>query len=156
MALRYLLAPATDRALVRRVLSRVDQILGYPRQHAESEITRTGPRARAIPIASIRTETAFAVLVHDATGAEILHGAIAVQIDGIADALRERFIEHGGVRRRLREWIAAQGWEIRAALPGQADAWAQVAARDGGEGSADGRPIPEGEELSADTKERTR
>ena len=139
---RYLIAPAADRALLRRVLSRLDQILGYPRTHAADEPGVRVARGAALPY----TEAAFVVFVHDNTGATLLHGAIAVQINGLGDALRERFIEHNGVRKRLREWIADQGWEVRADLPGVRGAWAQVQPRDGGAGSADGVPIPEGSE----------
>lgn len=138
----YLLAPATDRALMRRVLQRVDQILGWPRTHVDGEAGYR--RGRNAPAA--HTESQFAVYVHDATGATILHGALAVHIDGISAALRERFVDHEGTRKRLREWIADQGWEVRADLPGVASAWTRVLPRDGAEGSATGMPIAEGDE----------
>lgn len=141
MARRYVIAPAADRALMRRVLARVDQMLGYPRTHADDE---PGVRRNGGP--PIVTETACAVWVHDDTGASVLHGAIAAQVDGVADELRERTVEHLGVRQRIREWIAARGWEVRATLPGVESAWSLVAPRDGDAGSADGVPIPDGEE----------
>jgi hypothetical protein len=144
MTVRYLIAPATDRVLLRRFLGRIDQILGYPRAHALSEAEVRVSAGGPLPV----TETAFVVYVHDAVNdAPILHGAIAVQVDGIAESLRERFLENGsGVRKRLREWIQDQGWEVRPDLPGTRLAWTRIAHRDGAAGSATGVPIPEGSE----------
>ena len=143
----YLLVPYADRALLRRVLVRADQILGYPRTHSADEpgvhVGRGG-----LPY----TETAFEVLIHDTTGPALLNRALAVQVAGIADALAERFIEHNAVRKRLREWVLDQGWELRANLPdtpadiGDPNPWSPVPVRDGEAGSADGVPIPEGDE----------
>jgi hypothetical protein len=138
----YLCAPAADRALFRTVISRADQILGYPRTHASGEPDVVIASGAPAPV----TSAAFAVFVHDNTGAEILHGAVAAQVDGITSALRERFVEHNAVRKRIREWIADQGWELRATLPGVRSAWTRLAARDGAAGSATGVPIPEGQE----------
>lgn len=140
----WLLAPAVDRSKVRRVVSRIDQILGYPRTLSESEIVRVGVASKAAPRPV--TSTQCVVLVHDATGATVLHGAIAVGLDPVITALRERFVEIDGVRKRVREWIADQGWETRADLPGVVSAWSSVTPRDGAAGSADGTPIPEGNE----------
>lgn len=143
----WLLIPATDRAQARRVVQRIDQMLGYPRQLAESEITRIGAASQRIPIERIRTETQTVVLVHsESAGVAQLRGAVAILVDDVVDALRGRFVEIGGVRRRIREWIVAQGWQVRASLPGAESNWRQVAPRDGAEGSADGVPIPEGAE----------
>lgn len=142
MTARYLLAPATDRALMRKALGRLDQILGYPRTHSRDEPDVHCPPGAALPY----TEAAFAVYLHDNTGATLLHGAIAVAVNGVGATLRERFIEHNLTRKRLREWIADQGWETRTSLPGSRDAWTRVEPRDGADGSADGTPIPEGDE----------
>lgn len=138
----WLLAPAADRLKARRVVSRIDQILGYPRTLAESEIVRVGPASQSVP--APRTETQVPVMHHDMTGATILHGAIAIGVDAVITSLRERFVEIDGVRKRIREWIADQAWETRADLPGVESAWSSVTPRDGAGGSVDGVPIPEG------------
>lgn len=140
---RFLLVPSSDRALLRRVLARVDQILGYPRELDPSEYRRGPGRHSA---AAPRTETACAVHIHADSGPLALHGVIAVTVDGLADALSERFIEHNAVRKRLREWVADQGWVLRDSLPDPEGPWSAVAPRDGADGSVDGIPIPEGEE----------
>lgn len=148
--MRWLLLPADDRPAAREIVSRIDQILGYPRQHAEGELARHG-RAPAGGWPAVRTETQVPVYVHDDTGVAQLHGAIAIGVDGVVEAIADsRNIDVGdGIRRRLRDTIAARGWVLRSdaqGMPGEPDAWTRVAHRDGAEGSADGRPIPEGEE----------
>src|SRR5690606_174857 len=120
--------------LLRRVLGRLDAILGYPRTHSRDEPGVRIPPGAALPY----TEAAFAVYRHDNTGNTQLHGALAVAVNGVGQTLRERFIEHNMTRKRLREWIADQGWQVRLSLPGERDAWARLAPRDGAEGSADG------------------
>ncbi len=141
--MRWLLIPAADRAKGRRVVQRVDQILGYPRTHAEGDFTRHGGAPHA---ASVYTETQPIVMLHDATGATVLHGAIAISVNGVVDALRTRFIEIDGVRKRLSQWITDQGWTLADDLPGVASAWTQIAVRDGEAGSATGIPIAPGDE----------
>lgn len=144
MTRRLIICPSTDRLLMRKFASRLDQNLGYPRTLAESEIERTGPASQRAP--RPRIDTAWTVWIHDNTGAPLLHGAIALEVNGIADRLRDRFVEHLTIRKRARQWIADQGWVIRADLPGDVAAWSLLPPRDGASGSADGRPIPEGEE----------
>jgi hypothetical protein len=144
MTRRIITAPASDRPLVRRFAQRLDQILGFPRTLAESEVTRTGPASQSAPLP--RIETAFAAHVRDATGAVILHGAIALEVDGRAVELANRFVEHAATRKRVSEWVADQGWQIRGDLPGDPEAWTALEPRDGAAGSADGTPIPEGSE----------
>ncbi len=139
----WLIGPAEDRPKLRRVVARIDAILGYPRTHAESELRRRGSGPWA---PTVRTETQCAVMRHDLTGATILQGAIAISLDEVTDALRDRFVEIDGVRKRVRQWIADQGWEVRADLPGALSAWSELQPRDGEAGSADGVPIPDGEE----------
>jgi hypothetical protein len=144
MTRRIVIAPGSDRALFRRFAQRLDQILGFPRTLAESEITRTGPASQSAALP--HTETAFTVYVHDDTGAVQLRGALALEVDGHATGLASRFVQHNAVRKRVSEWIADQGWVVRADLPGQESAWTYLDARDGAAGSADGVPIAEGEE----------
>lgn len=141
----WLIAPAADRPLVRRIVARLDAILGYPRQLAESEITRVGG-GRHVPIELLRTDAQTVVMLHDMTGAAAIQGAVAIWVDPVIDALRERFVEHLTIRKRVREWIADRGWEVRATLPGVASAWALLPHRDGAAGSSDGQPIPDGAE----------
>jgi hypothetical protein len=140
----WLLIPAADRAKARSVISRIDQMLGYPRTLAESEIVRIGAGAQTAPRPVTATQTH--VMLHDGTGATILWGAIAIGLDDVIASLRERFVTIDGVRKRVREWITDQGWETRADLPGVLAAWTSVTPRDGGSGSATGVPIPEGSE----------
>lgn len=142
----WIIAPSADRALARRVAQRIDQILGFPRTLAESEITRIGPASQTVP--APRCETEVTVLVHStAAGATLLRGVIAIGISDAARlALRERFVDRLGTRKRIREWIADQAWEVRADLPGVAENWRDVTPRDGAAGSVDGTPIPEGQE----------
>lgn len=142
----WLLIPAADRAKARTVVSRMDAVLGYPRTLAESEITRIGPVSQTIP--APRCETQTAVMLHDATGAAALHGAIAIQVDDVVQSLRERPVDIDGTRKLIREWIADQAWQTQPTLPGVLAAWANVTPRDGGTGSADGRPIPESEDAA--------
>ena len=149
----WLLIPAADRTRARHLVGRLDAIMGYPREHAEAEILRVGPASQRVPLASIRTDALCAVYRHDLTGAAQLHGAIAVLIDDAArEALRNRRITIDGVTRRVAEWIQALGWQVRATLPDlpttidEPNPWTRLAHRDGGEGSATGTPIPEGDE----------
>ncbi len=141
----WLLVPGTDRAALRRVLRRIDEILGYPRAHAADE-----PGVKAGRSGLPYTDAALAVWLHDASGPVQLHGAIAVDVDGIAAALADRQIDAGAGRQRLRDIIAARGWAVRADLPDPNELerapWTRLAHRDGEPGSVDGRPIPEGEE----------
>lgn len=141
----WVLAPSADRALARRVAQRLDEILGYPRTHAEPELTRRGSGPHA---PTVSTETLIAVFVHSTTaGATLLRGVIAINIsDAARAALADRVVEHSSVRKRVREWIADQGWEVRADRPGLDANWTDVTPRDGAQGSATGVPIPEGEE----------
>lgn len=141
----WLLIPATDRAQARRLVQRIDQMLGYPRTLTESEIARIGPASQLVPAPHVESQVSVMVHATDA-GTTQLRGAIAVHVDPIVDALRERVVEIDGVRRRIREWIADRGWQVMAELPGVADRWSMAAPRDGAEGSADGVPIPEGSE----------
>jgi hypothetical protein len=140
----WLLIPAADRLKARRVVARMDAMLGYPRTLAEGEIQRIGSASQTAPRPF--TATQCTVLLHDNTGATVLWGAIAIKLDPVITALRERFVTIDAVRKRIREWIADQGWETRADLPGVAIAWTSVTPRDGAAGSADGTPIPEGSE----------
>ena len=144
----WLLIPGADRAAARRVAGRMDAILGYPRQLSESEITRIGEASQRVPIASIRTETQTAILLHSAVaGAVALRGVIAVNVGDVAAALRERFFDIGdGVRKLLRDITTERGWEVRADLPGAAANWSPIATRDGAAGSVDGVPIADGAE----------
>lgn len=141
----WVIAPAADRALLRRIVARLDAILGYPRQLAESEVTRVGG-GRHVPIELLRTDAQTTVMVHDATGAVALHGAVALFVDPVLDGLRERFVDHLATRKRVRLWIADQAWQVRADLPGVAAAWSALPHRDGAEGSANGAPIADGAE----------
>jgi hypothetical protein len=131
----YLLAPVADRDLLRWVLSRCDQILGYPRTHLASE-----PGVTVGAGGAPYTETVWVVYYNASAG------MIAVVIDGFITALRDRFIEHNSVRKRLSQWVADQGWTITTAAPANPANWVRVPHRDGGAGSATGVPIPEGAE----------
>lgn len=145
--MRWLLIPSSDRAAARKLAARIDQILGWPRQHTEAEIIRRGPAAQRVPLAAIRTETQMPIMVHDQTGAAQLHGAVAIGIDAVVDALQDRQVDVGdGLKRRIRDVISNRGWQIRDALPGEIEAWRDVLPRDGADGSSTGEPIPEGEE----------
>lgn len=147
----YLLIPASDRAAARRLLGRIDQIAGYPRTLAESELTRRGPTPPG-GWATCVTDTAVSVWLHDASGAAQLHGAIGIHFGrDLVDMLDTRSVDvlDGGGKRRIRQIITGRGWQLRSdaqGLPGEPEAWMRVAHRDGAEGSADGVPIPEGEE----------
>lgn len=144
----WLLIPGTDRAAARRVVGRIDQILGFPRQHAAAEVVRTGAASQAVPLSTVRTETQMEILVHSTTaGVLALRGVIAINVNSVVDALRGRYFDVGdGLRKLLRDIITERGWEVRATLPGVEANWTRVATRDGEAGSADGVPIPEGEE----------
>lgn len=144
----WLLVPGTDRAAARRVVGRIDQILGFPRQHAAGEVVRTGPASQSVPLSTVRTETQMEILVHSTTaGVLALRGVIAVNVNALHDALRRRYFDIGdGVRKLLRDIITERGWELRATLPGVEANWTRVATRDGEAGSSDGVPIPEGSE----------
>ena len=83
----WLLAPSTDRLLARRFVARLDQILGYPRTLAESEITRHGPASQSV--AAPRCETEMAVYVHSTTaGVTALRGVVDVDADRPAQRAR--------------------------------------------------------------------
>jgi hypothetical protein len=132
---QYLLVPVADRDLLRWVLSRCDQILGYPRTHSASE-----PGVRWGPCPAPVTETVWEVWYNATTG------TIAVLVTGIATQLADRFVEWQSVRKKLSAWIADQGWTLTSATPANPQNWVRVAHRDGGAGSATGLPIPEGSE----------
>lgn len=144
----WLLIPGSDRPAARRVVGRIDQILGYPRQHAAGEIARNGVASQAVPALVIRTETQMDIRIHSTTaGLLALRGVIAINVNSVVDALRGRYFDIGdGVRKLLRDIITERGWEVRATLPGLEENWTRVATRDGEAGSADGVPIPEGSE----------
>jgi len=140
----FILAPLSDRATLRFVLGRLDQILGYPRTHRKVQGKRT-PRTR--------TETAFAVLQHDNTGPALLHGVLAVFIDNDTQTLLSgRYVEYNSVRKTFNQWIIDLGWETRQTLPDmpttiyESSPWTQLSPRDSGQGSVDGTPISEGQE----------
>jgi len=147
--MRWLLIPGTDRPAARRLVRRIDEILGFPREHAPAEYVVHGATGRALP--PPRTETHMAILRHDATGDSRLHGAIAVGFTrAVLEVLADRVVDVGSARERLRDVIAARGWQVRDTLPDPGDEtrqpWARRPPRDGEPGSATGRPIPEGEE----------
>ena len=139
---RILIAPASDRVLLRRIATRLDQILGFPRTLAESEVTRTGPSSQSAPLP--RIDAAFAIHLHDMTGPVALRGAVALEVDN--HGLGRRFVRYSGTRKRVSAWITDQGWDVRGGLPGDPDKWTRLPHRDGAAGSADGVPIPEGDE----------
>jgi hypothetical protein len=127
----WLIAPIADRLIVRKMLRAIDVLLGYPRVHAESELRRVGRGPHA---ATVRTETQCAVMVNTSLG------AIAVSVDAVIQALRDRTVQIDGESVRVR--IDDLGWQVRADLPGNIANWAPVAARDGGAGSPTGVPVP--------------
>jgi hypothetical protein len=127
----WLLAPTADRPIVRKMLRAIDVLLGYPRTLAESEITRVGNGPHA---PTSRTETQCAVRVNTNLG------AIAVSVDAVIQALRDRTVQIDGEQIRVR--IDDLGWELRANLPGNAANWTPVPPRDGGAGSTTGEPVP--------------
>jgi hypothetical protein len=127
----WLIAPIADRLTVRKMLRAIDVLLGYPRTHAESELVRVGSGPHA---PTVRTETQCAVLVNTNIG------AIAVSVDAIVQALRDRQVQIDGEQIRVR--INDLGWQVVANLPGNIANWSPVAARDGGAGSATGVPVP--------------
>lgn len=143
----WLIVPGADRAAVRLLVGRIDQILGYPRQLSESEITRIGAASQGVPIAEVVTETQAAILLHSSDAGDVaLRGVIAVNVGPALEALRLRFFDVGDGREQLGDIIADRGWEEREDLPGLAANWSPLPPRDGGEGSADGIPIAEGAE----------
>lgn len=148
----YLLVPFVDRALLRAVLVRIDQIKGYPRTHTLTDPACSFGRDFRGWATPPRTETCFAVWIHADSGPIALRRVIAVLVDDLATQLGGRFVEHLGVRKRLREWVTDRGWQLRADLPDvPADPyapspWTPVAARDGAAGSVTGVPILEGQE----------
>jgi hypothetical protein len=141
----WLLVPATDRAILRRVLGRLDAIVGYPRTHSRSE-----PGVVCAPSSPLPTTIALAtVLRHDLTGPAQLQGALAVRIKpDMRATLSRRVVETADGRKTLAAWITDRAWELRADLPDPptlaANHWTLLAPRDGAAGSADGTPIPEG------------
>ena len=145
MALRYMLVPFADRDVLRSLIVRLDQIVGFPRTHSASEHGISIGAGNKPPY----TETLFAVQIHDTTGPLALQRVIAVTVDDLATALAERFITHLGVRKRLREWVIDRGWQLRTTLPEgdlEPSPWSPVPVRDGAAGSATGVPIAEGSE----------
>jgi len=145
MALRYLLVPFADRDLLRQVLVRLDQIVGFPRTHSPGEPGLSIGAGGKIPY----TETLFSVQIHGTTGPLALRRVISVTVDDLAAALGERSISHLGVRKRLREWVADRGWKLVTTLPEndlEPRPWSPVPVRDGAAGSATGVPIKEGAE----------
>lgn len=139
----WLVIPASDRALARRVVQRIDEVLGYPRALSEADVSRIGTVSRTAPIAGLTTESQAIVMLHVSdAGTTALRGAVAIGVDPVVNALRDRVVDIDGVRRRIRDWIAAQGWQVFGSLPGAIDRWSQVVPRDGATGSPDGVPIP--------------
>ena len=144
----WLLIPGSDRAAARKLVARIDQILGYPREEtAATGVVHVGPGRHP---AVVRTESQTMILVHDATGPALLDGVIAISTDAVVDAMKDRLVDVRGVKQRIQDIIAERGWEVRAALPDPADEtrdpWTRVEPRDGAQGSADGVPVPEGQE----------
>lgn len=152
--MRVLLVPptATDRDIARRLVARIDQILGLPRAHTrDEEGVAWDPRGTCF------TESLFGIFLHDSTGPSQLHGVVALVVDDPPDRILRRIIERDGTRRTLREWIqwlvANRGWVLRdgdlpdaAGIDDAHNPWTMLPPRDGEPGSADGQPIPEGEE----------
>lgn len=142
--MRWLLIHFADRTAARKLVQRVDQILGYPREHAPSEIVRHGRGPHA---PTVYTETALDIRIHDTSGPTILRRAIAIGFDRtVAEAMEERGFDVDGTKRKMREIVVNRGWEVRADLPGDPEAWTRVPPRDGQPWSDTGEPIPEGEE----------
>lgn len=135
------LVPATtyDRAVVRRLWSRIDQIEGYPRTHALDEPGwQIGSAVKQAP----RTETEWSALVRD--------GVVALFTGEVPAKLLARRITYSSTTRTLGQWLdqltTNRGWQLVAELPGDPEEWQPVPVRDGAAGSADGVPIPAGEE----------
>ena len=123
----WLVAPLADRPLVRRILRAIDVLLGYPRTLAESELVRVGRPPHA---ATVRTEAQCAVML------SATH--IAVSIDPFVQALIGRQVTIDGQATTVT--LTRGGWTTSATLP--AGTWTPAPARDGGEGSTTGRPVP--------------
>jgi hypothetical protein len=146
--MRALLAPATatDRGYARELWAALDVLYGYPRAHAADEPGVQIRRGGSPPY----TETLFVAYIHDDTGAAALHGVVALVVDDPPAGMLRRRITRGATTRTLGEWIdwlvTNRGWAIMTSLPGQVEAWTQLAVRDGAAGSSTGVPIPEGEE----------
>lgn len=139
--MRALLVPATayDRGVARRLWSRIDAILGYPRRHARDEPGwQVGARCP-----DPYTETQWLAYVRR-------DGVVALVIDEPPEGLLRRRISYGGTTRTLGQWLqrlrADRGWQIVRELPGEPEEWTPVAPRDGEDGSPDGRPIADGSE----------
>jgi hypothetical protein len=126
----WLLAPVTDRLIVRKILRAIDIRLGYPRILADSEVTWRGGKPPTVPV--IRTETQCEVRFNANLG------VIAVKLDTVVDALRGGDVNVDGETVRIR--INDIGWQVVQNLPGNVGNWAAVAPRDGGAGSTDGVP----------------
>lgn len=151
----YLLIPGSDRAIARRLVARIDQIAGYPRTLAESELRRVG-RTPPGGWATCSTDAAVVVWRHDATGPAQLAGAIAIHYGpDVVRMLSRRLVdpEDGAGKRLIQQIIADRGWVLRTDAQGLPDPgdetrqpWTRLAHRDGADGSADGVPIPEGKE----------
>lgn len=150
----YLLGPPADRPRLRRLLRRIDEMAGYPRD-ITAEVTRIG-RTPPGGWADCTTDAAVSVYVHDDTGPAQLHGAWAIHYGPEVVrmvAVRLWDPEDGGGKRALRDIITELGWVIRTDAQGLPDPgdetrqpWTRVAHRDGEPGSTTGVPIPEGEE----------
>lgn len=138
MAIRYLIVPGADRSLLRSILARVDQALGYPRTHADDE---PGVRRNGGP--PVYTESAFAVWRRASTG------DLAVQVDDEIGVLGGRGVLVGGTCLTIDQHIAAQSWTMVSALPGSG--WTRLSARDGGAGSVDSAPIATEDECTPPT-----
>jgi hypothetical protein len=123
----WLLIPLADRAIVGRVIRAIDVLLGYPREHPESELVRVGAGPHA---AVVRTEAQCAVML----GATHL----AVSIDAIVQALVGRQITIDA--QQVTVTLTRAGWSVVATLP--AGTWTPLPPRDGGAGSTTGVPVP--------------
>ena len=146
----YLIGPAADRPKARKLLRRLDEMAGYPRD-VTAECTRIGPTPPGGWV-DVQTDAIVSVYLHDNTGAAQLQGAWAIHYGPEAArmvAVRLWDPEDGGGKRALRDIITELGWVIRTdaeGLPGQPEAWTLLPVRDGEPGSATGVPIPEGQE----------
>ncbi len=131
---RFLLIPASDRPAARKLAGRIDQFLGWPRQHTEDDVVRRGSAPHA-PIETIRTETQMVILIHDDSDRAALRGAVAISLDAVVDSLMDRDVDDDGVTKRMHQLITDRGWEMLDALPGKRDAWLPTAPRDGAPGT---------------------
>lgn len=137
--MRALLVPATatDRDIARRLWSRLDIAMGFPRTHDAADTDVSGAAT------SPRTESAFYAMRRPSDG------VVALVVDDPPAGLLRRRIERNGTVRTLGEWIALlranRGWQLVTELAAN-DGWVLLTPRDGEAGSPDGRPVPESED----------